>query len=246
MSGIPDGDYTIMVRGANGGEITSQNVSVRGDSGSVNIRLPESAAPTSSSKEASVSMYQLSHKVVKGAKKEFDKAARAGDDNAGAIAHLQKAIEIDPEYVEALNNLGSRFIQIHQFDKALGVLTRAQKLDPASALVQTNLAVVLLAMRQNSDAERAARRAYQLASSDPRARYVLALSLYNQQDFGEETLKLLQASRAHFPNANIALAAVYAYNGKTKEARNLLTGYLASGHQDREPQVRQMLATLGK
>jgi thioredoxin-like negative regulator of GroEL len=244
MIGIPEGNYIMTVRGANGMELASTSVSVRGESGPVSIQLPSSGMRDRTSKEASVSVHQLSHKVPKSAKKEFEKAVRAGDDHAKVIAHLKKAVEIDPEYIAALNNLGSRYIQIDQYENALEVLGRAQKIDPASPNVQTNIAVALLAMHKAGEAEHAARRAYQLASNDPRARYILALSLYTRQQFTEETVKLLESSREYFPNASIALGALYAAQGRTKEARGVLTGYLSSGHTAREPQVRQMLATL--
>lgn len=247
MIGVADGVYTMTVRGANGMEITSQTVSVQGETGSVSIRLPDSSSDTEpTSKQAAVSMYQLSHKVPKAARKEFERAAAAGENNDKVVAHLNKAIEIDPDYVEALNNLGSRYIQMNQLDRAMEVLDRAGKLDSASAQVQTNIAVALLSMHKLADAERAARRAFQLASNDPRARYILALSLYTRQEFTPETEKLLQASRDSFPNANIALGYMYATQGKNTEARVVLTGYLTAGHTARELQVRKLLSMLPK
>lgn len=181
ISGISEGNYVMTVRGANGNEITSQRVSVYGETGPLSIRLPESEEkPTS--KQASVSVYELSHQVPKSARKEFDKAVHAGDNHEAVIQHLKAALAIDPDYVAALNNLGSRYLQLNQYAEALTVLDHAQKLDPSSALVQTNIAVALLSLNKAEDAERAARRAHQLAGNDPRARYVLALSLYTKHD----------------------------------------------------------------
>ncbi len=246
VTGISEGNYLMTVRGPNGSEIVSQTVSVHQNSGPVLIRMPEQQQGQASAKEATVSLHQLSHKVPKQAKKEFEKAARAGDDHAKVIAHLQKAIEIDPGYIEALNNLGSRYIQVNRLDDALEVLERAEKLDASNVKVQTNLAVTFLSMKKTADAERTARRAYQLGANDPRARYILALTLYHKHEFTDETVKLLRASLDQFPNANIALAAVYANTGRPNEARGVLYGYLSSGRTDRADQVRQMISMLPK
>ncbi|MDZ4801767.1 MAG: tetratricopeptide repeat protein [Bryobacteraceae bacterium] len=234
------------VRGANGREITTQSVSIHPNAGPLTIHVPEApgGAPVPGNGESSVSLHRLSHNVPKAAKKEFEKAVRAGDDHQTVIGHLLKAVEIDPNYVEALNNLGSRYIQTDRSDDALAVLTKAQEIDPASARVQTNLAVVLLSKQKVADAERAARRAFQLASDDPKARYILALALYKKEQYTDETVGLLRASLDHFPAANIALAWVYANQGKKTEARGLLNGYLSAGHTERAPQVRRMLTML--
>lgn len=244
MNGVRDGNYMLTVRGPNGDEITTQSVNVRANAGPVTIRLPESGNSQPAGAGRAVSLHQLSHKVPKAAKKEFAKAANAGDDHAAAIRHLEKAVTIDPQYMEALNNLGSRYIQVGRLDDAMAVLTKAEEVDPASSKVQSNIAVVYLTQRKIAEAERSARRAFQLGSEDPKARYVLALVLYNKQQFSDEMVGLMSGSVDKFPNANIALAYVYSTQGKTKEARSLLNGYLAAGHQERASQVRQMLATL--
>src|SRR6185437_9410055 len=57
---------------------------------------------------ATVSLQQLQHKVPKQALKEFEKARTASikGDNETALDHLQNAVQLDPEFVDAHNDLG--------------------------------------------------------------------------------------------------------------------------------------------
>lgn len=82
-----------------------------GQSGSWN-RVEALAIPHQPERPASatVSLGRLRHKVPGRARREFDKAlvcSRQGDSQA-AVVHFEKAIEIDPAYLEAYNNLGVR------------------------------------------------------------------------------------------------------------------------------------------
>jgi len=245
MSGIPSGSYVLTVRNANR-IVTTQMINVSGQSGVLGIELPPGSVREARSAPAGdtlVSVHKLTHKVPKPARKLYDKALSAGDNHAAVISYLEQAVEIDPEYVEALNNLGSRYIQTNQPDKAVSVLERAVAADPSSAFVQTNLAVALLATNKYEDAEHNARHALQL-SGDPKAQYILGLSLFMQKKYNEETIQLLRRSTDRFPNSSLALAVMSATRGDRNEARRLVQQYLASGSAERRSQAERMLAAL--
>ena len=59
--------------------------------------------------EPSISLERLAHKVPKPARKEYDRARSERDKRrlAEAEAHYQKSLELDPEFVEAANDLGA-------------------------------------------------------------------------------------------------------------------------------------------
>jgi hypothetical protein len=64
--------------------------------------MPQRTAPA-----GTVTLHRLTHKIPKKAVKEFENATKAqshGDRDA-AIEHLSKAVAIDPQFWEALNNL---------------------------------------------------------------------------------------------------------------------------------------------
>jgi len=61
---------------------------------------------------------------------------------AGAVRNYQKAIEIDPSNMGALNNLATSYKAQGEFGNAREVLNRALKLDPDHPGTNYNLAVL--------------------------------------------------------------------------------------------------------
>jgi Tfp pilus assembly protein PilF len=193
-----------------------------------------------------ISVARLQHKPVKQAKKEYIKAEdklRAGDLRA-SLEHLKNAVQIDPNYMEAYNNLGSRYMMLGDLPSAQTAFQRALALDPDAHPVQVNLSIVLLAMGDAKGAEVASRRAVRLNPSDMKAKYMLGLSLYQQHAFTEETVDLLSKAREKFPSATMALAVIHANSGELQLARESLKEYIRSGEGEHKAKAEQMLASL--
>lgn len=97
--------------------------------------------------------YSLSHKVPAKAQSEYMKAEKANrkKDLQKAQLHLRRAIEIDPGFVEAHNNLAVRLVESGAMQDAVPVLERASQLDPNNPTVKANLRRVLdtLRLRKN-------------------------------------------------------------------------------------------------
>lgn len=55
-----------------------------------------------------------------------------------AIYRWERAVEIDPEYAQAWNNLGIGYEQDGRFDEALAAYEKALKLDPKNQMIRTN------------------------------------------------------------------------------------------------------------
>jgi len=250
MYGIGSGTYTVAVKTRAGSTIHSEMLYIGANSAPVSIHISEEEVPKTVDRKDgdTVSVAQLRHKVPKHARKEYDKAEQAMSkrDVEGSLEHLKRATEIDPEYLEAHNNLGARLLMLGKTQDALNVLHHAAQIDPSSAFVQTNIAVALMTLQQYPEAEQAARRAISLQSNDPKARYVLALTLYGQRKFTPETVSLLQRSQEQFPNARIAFATVQASQGRLTEARSALKSYLNSGATDKRPAAESMLSQINK
>jgi tetratricopeptide (TPR) repeat protein len=62
---------------------------------------------------------------------------------ADAVQALLAAVELDPEYVEAWNNLGNIMADVGEIDEALACFARALELEPGYADAHYNLAEVL-------------------------------------------------------------------------------------------------------
>jgi len=114
-----------------------------------------------------VSAYRLMHKVPKKAMKWYQAAEKAfaKKDMQSSIENLQKALEEDPGFMEAHNNLGTRYMQIQQPLKAVECYRRAAELDPSTPALHVNLAIALMHVRQPAEAELHIRRALERDNS---------------------------------------------------------------------------------
>src|SRR5262249_30656109 len=87
--------------------------------------------------------------------KAIDEMRRAYDakgDVEKARRHLQRAIEISPNFDEALNNLGTYYYRDGRFETAANLFQRALNANPNSFVAQVNLGGALVSLR---DYERA-------------------------------------------------------------------------------------------
>lgn len=137
-----------------------------------------------------VSLYRLQHKIPKQALKEYIAAHNASSkgEQDRAIAHLQKAIEIDPGYFEARNNLGVQWMRKGNAQNAVLAFEQAIAIDPADSLAETNLSVALLSLGRFAEAEAAARAGLRADGLSARARLYLAISLLEQNKARKEAV----------------------------------------------------------
>jgi tetratricopeptide (TPR) repeat protein len=171
------------------------------------MRLPKSltAGPPPA---GPISILRLSHKPTKFVKKlasESDSLASNGQLPA-SVERLEKALEADPNWFEAWNNLGSRRLQMGKHAEAVEAFRRAAAIDPNNALVQSNLGLALLFTRDAAGAEEAARKSLLIEPDGPRAKYVKGMALLQQHKRPEEGLESLRASSKVMPRALLATA----------------------------------------
>lgn len=119
------------------------------------------------------------------------------DAEVGAIQSLRRALDADPNFVEAHNNLGVLLHRARNEAEAIRHLRRAIELRPDFAEAYLNLSNALKADGQLEEAERVARRA--LAADRDLAQAYLTLGLlYLDTDFpGMTRLERLQAAVDH-------------------------------------------------
>jgi tetratricopeptide (TPR) repeat protein len=241
----PAGTYTLRIVDATGRELASQRMTVQSGDQLVTIQLPEptAAAPVSG---RSVSVAELRHKPGKKARRaaeEAQKFARSGD-HLRAVAALEKAVTLDPEFVGAHGNLGAEYAFLHRYGEAAAELQRAVALDPSAAWLQSNLAFALLQSGQLVEAEQWARRAVALSGSNAKARYVLGWVLARRPENRAEAIEHLQFAAREFPPAHRTLAAVYMMAGETDLAKQEAQQYLATVPGANRAEVEQWISSL--
>lgn len=193
-----------------------------------------------------VSAKRLRHPVPSKALREFARAENAFQkgDVQESCEHLEKAIQIYPDYMEAHNNLGARRMRRGDSEGAATEFQKAAELDPAAVLANTNLALALLNLKRNREAEAAARRALQIDPAFLPARYALGLSSAAQDDCSLEAVGNLQKAAEQYPQARLAAARMLVCRGQTGEAADQLRAYLASPKAENTQTVTSWLGRL--
>jgi tetratricopeptide (TPR) repeat protein len=87
-----------------------------------------------------------------------------------AVAEYQRALDRDPNHLDALNNLGVALVRQGRLDEAARQFERALVINPESADTRTNLGVVFLAQKDHERAAREFRAALHLNPEHARAR----------------------------------------------------------------------------
>jgi tetratricopeptide (TPR) repeat protein len=179
--------------------------------------------------------------------KEYDRSLKAynSGDLASSAEHLQKALEIYPQFLRARNALGLRYMQMREYEKALAEHQFAVTLSPADSDAHADLSLDLLLLNRNSEAEREARQSLNLAPQATGPRYFLGRALIAQHQFTPEALRMLKESENAFPNASLVLAQVYFTSGNTDETINHLRQYLrAPTERENQHKAECWLASL--
>ena len=192
---VPLGIYELRVSTLLGGVLYSREIHT-GSATPLDIVLPTIAATDL----PPISMQRLQHKIPKAAEKkmrEAEKLFRQGKEPE-ARQRVAEAVALDPEYFEALANLGALELLNHENDKAIEHLERALAIEPAAHLVAANLSAAHMIASRYTDAEAFARQSLRYQPGCARSRYLLALSLLKQNKNVPEALGHLEKAKGDF------------------------------------------------
>jgi tetratricopeptide (TPR) repeat protein len=167
----------------------------------------------------------------------------SGDVRSSA-QHLERALQIYPYYLEAHNNLGSRYIELHEYEKAAGEFQKAIEIDPRVAQPFNNLSVAFFLLQRYPEAEAAARRALDLDPRNSTARYMLGCTLATEKRNPLEAMEMLRQTEREFPDSKLLLAQILLRRGAVEEAENELRGYLNVPGVEKKQNVERWLARL--
>lgn len=167
----------------------------------------------------------------------------SGDVRSSAL-HLEKALHIYPGYLEAHNNLGARYFELQEYEKATVEFQKAINIDPRMSQPYNNLSVALFLLQRYPDAEAAARRALDLDAPNSTARYMLGCILATEKRNPSEAIEMLRQTQGEFPDARLLLAQVLLRQGAVNEAKNELHNYLKVPGVEKKQKVECWLARL--
>jgi tetratricopeptide (TPR) repeat protein len=165
-----------------------------------------------------ISARSLAHQPSKAARKEvgwaFDAHRKGREDQE--IHHLEEAVRLDPNYLEALAELGADYAMANRPGEALESYDRALGLDPNWAMLHSNKAAALVMLSRFAEAERTARKALQLDSSLVQAHYMLGFAMLMQGEITPEAAEHLAVASARYDRAKGALRQVESELARTK------------------------------
>lgn len=158
-------------------------------------------------------------------------------DLIGAQKQYEKALELKPNSLDAINRLGKVCCQLKQYDAAAEAFRRALDMDPDSAAVRNNLGYNLMAQGNFNEAEQQFRAALRIDPDFERARVNLGVVLVKQQRLADGTTEFLKVLPRHTAYYNVGVICLG--EGQTGKARSAFQQALAI-KPDFEPARKQL------
>jgi Flp pilus assembly protein TadD len=176
-----------------------------------------------------VSVRELS--IPRKARNEYGKARNAlrKRDVEGAVRRLEKAVELAPQFMEAVNNLGMIRFQQREYAEAERYFRNALELEPEAFEPLVNLGGTLLALGRVEEAIEVCGRAQSARPQDPLANAQLGLAYFLAGD-DESALNYLLLTQeldpVHFTNPQLPLARIYLRHSEEEAALEELQDFL--------------------
>jgi tetratricopeptide (TPR) repeat protein len=113
------------------------------------------------------------------AREEFDKGAAAialgkKENLEEGVLHLEKAVALYPQYLQAQLMLGTTYMDVQQFDKAEPALKKTVEIDPKAANALFALGEIYLRQKKDDDAEKVLLQGLQIEDRSFQGHLILA------------------------------------------------------------------------
>lgn len=196
FSRVAQGSYVVVATA--GLEQTSERVESSGFTNSVTLRIQSGTKPEDGVNGSAISVAQ--YKVPKKAREEYRKARDAAekgkDEEAGK--HLAKALEIYPNYADALTLQGVLELNHHNADAAIVDLDKAIKADSNFAMAYMVMGSALNMQGKFDEALRALQRGEALAPDYWQAHFEMGKAYIGKSDY-QAALGHLQRAQGMAP-----------------------------------------------
>jgi tetratricopeptide (TPR) repeat protein len=146
-----------------------------------------------------------------------------------AIEHLERALQICPDYPEALNNMGVYYLSRHNYTKSIQYLQKATEADPGLYAAWVNLGSSLLAIGEFQQALETNKRAYALQPNEAAVNSQLAMNYYYLRNYPEAKKyfeKVLELDPLSASAPHLFLAQMSIVQRKDAEAERYIQGFL--------------------
>jgi len=243
QSHIPGGNHLIKRNWPDDGASQPSEVQPNWDgSDAVALQFRDTTQTKAANSLVPMSVLRISGEARKEMEKS-DKALKAGDVR-GSAEHLERMLELIPDLALGHNMLGTRYVVLHEYDRAIAEFQRAVTLQPSYRVAVDNMTVTMCMQHKYAEAEPYARWALQLQPEAPTSKYLLGSILITEGKPTEEATKLLRSVETEYPRARLFLANSMAARGDVEPAIDEIKGYLSSPKANDNGVAQEWLARL--
>lgn len=193
----------------------------------------------------------FAQEVPEGARKLFEKGVVAlGEkkDKEG-FEHLKGALEIFPDYYEALNRLGTEYVLRGHYEAAYILLTKAIEINPRSYSSTLGLGMAQYQLKRTDEAVAALRKAADLYDKSVNAYLWLGLALMRDKKLEQAEAALVrgnEVSKGKTPEIHFQLARLYGEQKRYKDAADHLELYLKTESGKKPEAEREKIVAMIK
>ena len=168
------------------------------------------------------------HQISADAMRAYDQGRYAAGQGNGrqAITYFREALDIDPRFAGAHNDLGAVYLTRGELSQAVEQFQKTIDLAPEHRLALSNLSIALIRMNRYREAGAVARRTLELEPGQARAHLILAAAVLVQAGDTGDALAHLERASVEIPKAHLLAAGVLAKAGRRQEAVDHLEEYL--------------------
>ena len=197
-----------------------------------------------------VSAGELDQKAPATAKKEFERATSlaSGGNSAQAIEHYKRAIDIYPDYLMALNDLGVQYLKLKQLGEAAAQFEAALDINAKVFNPRLNLGIVLVEQKKYLDAISHLTLALSIDSARPATHLYIGIASLEIDELDtaqRELSKALTLGDAEYTIAHFYLGRVQMKRGDSEAAAREFKTYLQNSPEgEKAVQARVLLEKL--
>ena len=247
FSGVPKGDYVVIIEKEEGFEPYSERVSILdgGVAPFLNIRLRLKGEANSKPAVLNAELANVPPRALAFYQKAQEQA-QAGNHKA-TIDQLQKAIGEYPDFMLAYNELGFQHLQLGELDKADESLGKALKLAPDSATPLLTHGILLTVEGKFNLAVPELQTALKQKDQSANGHLYLGQALANLGRFGEAEVQLTRAVELggagdEVKDAHRFLGAIYLQRGEKEKAVAEFEMYLKLAPKAKDAEkIRQLI-----
>jgi Flp pilus assembly protein TadD len=240
---IPEGGYVLSARSLTDAKLSAEGIEAdtfRTATGNLTVNLvlrKDVSAPGALKKPEAVSVAEVEQKVPKPARQAFKEALKLREENqnAKALQSLTRAVELFPDYFQALAERGDLLIVGGKLKEAAEDFAHALQVNPRYGPALRGAGYCKLEKREFEESARYLEQATTAQPADANAYLLLGIA-YLELDRREQAegalVKALSFNTRRELRAHIHLGNLYARTGRYREAADELRKYLEANPGD--------------